>query len=136
MNYIERVFQEILATDKEINIVQNILLVELFFSRSLYAFDFFLILHSRIQSLKESRVVAIVSFSIELKETIVHKCSKKGAFEILEELMLYFISIRAWVENLRIKNCIILKTLWLQCRAIFTRPLRTRLENLRGRGPF
>ena len=32
------------------------------------------------QSLKESQVVAMESFSIELKETIVHKCSKKGRF--------------------------------------------------------
>ena len=36
-----------------------------------------LVLHARIQSLKESPVVTIESFSIELKETIVHKCSKK-----------------------------------------------------------
>ena len=36
-----------------------------------------LVLHARIQSLKESQVVTIESFSIELKETIVHKCSKK-----------------------------------------------------------
>ena len=56
------------------------------------------------QSLKESRVVAIESFSIEVKEAIVHKYSKKGVFEILEELMLYFISNRAWVENLHIKK--------------------------------
>ena len=48
---------------------------------------------------KRSRVVALKPFSFELKETIVHKCSKKNIFEILEELMLYFISIRAWVEN-------------------------------------
>ena len=46
------------------------------------------------------------SFSIELEEAIVHKCYKKGVFEIMEELMLYFIYIRAWVENLHIKNCI------------------------------
>ena len=45
-------------------------------------------------------MAAIESFSIELKETIVHKCFKKSVFEILEELKLYFISIRAWVERL------------------------------------
>ena len=37
-----------------------------------------LVLHARIQSLKEYQVVTIESFSIELKETIVHKCSKKS----------------------------------------------------------
>ena len=65
-----------------------------------------LILYARIQSLKEYRVVAIKFFSIELKETIMRKYSKKGVSEILEELMLYFISTRAWVENLHIKNFI------------------------------
>ena len=39
--------------------------------------------------LKESRVVAMESFSIELKERIIGKCSKRCVFEILEELMLY-----------------------------------------------
>ena len=46
------------------------------------------------------------SFSTKLKETSVHKFIKKVVSEILEELMLYFISIRAWVENLNITNCI------------------------------
>ena len=46
------------------------------------------------------------SFSLELKETVIHKCSKKGVLKILEELMLYFISIKAWVANLQIKDCI------------------------------
>ena len=39
----------------------------------------FLILHAKIQCLKdrnESQVVALESFSIELRETIVRKCSK------------------------------------------------------------
>ena len=45
-----------------------------------------LILHARIQSLKEFGVVAMESFSIQLIEFIVHKCSKKGVFKILEEL--------------------------------------------------
>ena len=46
-----------------------------------------LILHARIQSLKKSGVVAMESFSIELIEVIIHKCSKKRFFEILEELI-------------------------------------------------
>ena len=37
----------------------------------------FLTFHARIQYLKESRVVAIESFSIELKEAMLHKCYKK-----------------------------------------------------------
>ena len=39
------------------------------------------------QSLKESRVVALESFSTELVEAIIHNCSKKGVFVILEELI-------------------------------------------------
>ena len=39
------------------------------------------------QPLKESWVVAIESFLIELKEAIAHKCSKKSVFKILEELI-------------------------------------------------
>ena len=66
--------------------------------------SFLVFLHARIQSLKESQVVALESFSIELKETIVRKYSRKSVFEIFEELMLYFISITAWIENLYIKN--------------------------------
>ena len=38
------------------------------------------------QRLKESGVVAMESFSIELIEVIVHKCSEKRCFQILEEL--------------------------------------------------
>ena len=52
-----------------------------------FACIWLLILHGRIQFLKESWVVATESFSIELIEVIVHKCSKKGIFEILEELI-------------------------------------------------
>ena len=33
------------------------------------------------QSLKESQVVAMESFSIELKEALAHKCSKKRCFK-------------------------------------------------------
>ena len=40
-----------------------------------------LILHARIQSLKESGEVAMGSFSIELIEVIVHKCSKNKRFQ-------------------------------------------------------
>ena len=64
----------------------------------------FLILHARKQSLKELRVVAMESFSIEFQDTIAHKSSKKGVFEILKETMLCLISVRAWVENLHIKK--------------------------------
>ena len=42
------------------------------------------------------------SFSTELKEAIVHKVSKIGVAEILEEIMFYFISITACVENLQL----------------------------------
>ena len=62
------------------------LLVELFFPRS-FVCTWLLILHARIQSLKKSGVVAVESFSIELIEVIIHKCSKKRFFEILEELI-------------------------------------------------
>ena len=48
---------------------------------------YIIVLPAMIQSLKESVVVAMESFSIELIEVIVHKCSEKGVFEILEELM-------------------------------------------------
>ena len=37
--------------------------------------------------MKESRIVAMESFSNQLIEVIVHKCSKKNVFEILEELI-------------------------------------------------
>ena len=53
---------------------------------SKFVYIWFLILHVRIQSLKEFWVVATESFWIELIEAIVYKCSKKGVFEILEEL--------------------------------------------------
>ena len=45
-----------------------------------------LILHARIQSLKESGVVAMESFSNELMEVIVHKCSKKRCFRNIGEI--------------------------------------------------
>ena len=44
------------------------------------------------------------SFSIEFQDTVAHKSSKKGVFEILKETMLCLISVRAWVENLHIKK--------------------------------
>ena len=44
------------------------------------------ILDTRVQSLKESQVATMKSFSIELIKTIIHKCFKKWVFEILEEL--------------------------------------------------
>ena len=60
------------------------LLVELFFF-SKFVWIWLLILHARIQALKESRVVAMESFLIELIKAIEHKCSKQGVFEILDE---------------------------------------------------
>ena len=86
-------FSRILATDKETNIVQNICLTEQAFWTKLplaacgtFLFSKFLctwllISHARIQSLKESGVVAMESSSIELIEVIVHKCSKKRCFQ-------------------------------------------------------
>ena len=52
-----------------------------------FACIWFPILHARRKrSLKESRVVTMTSFSIELIETIALKCSKKGVLKMLEEL--------------------------------------------------
>ena len=82
-------FSRTLVTDKGANIVQNICLTEQPFWAKLpvtvcetfiyskFVCIWFLILHTRIQSWKESQVAAIESFSIDLKETIVRKCSKK-----------------------------------------------------------
>lgn len=84
MNY----FKRVLATDKGANIVQNICLTEQSlmskittdclknFSRSLYA---------RMQSLKEYRLVAMESFSIDLEEAIAHKCTKQSCFQNVGE---------------------------------------------------
>ena len=41
----------------------------------------FLILHPRVQYLKELRVVVMESFSSELKEAMVHKSSEKRCFQ-------------------------------------------------------
>ena len=38
------------------------------------------------------------------KKPLYTSVLKKGVFEIMEELMLYFMSVRAWVDNLHIKN--------------------------------
>ena len=46
------------------------------------------------------------TISIELKKPSYTSVLKIGVFEILKELMLYFISTRGWVENFHIKNCI------------------------------
>ena len=82
-------FSWALAADKGTNIVQNICLTEepfwaklplsvcgTFLSSKL-ACIWFLILHARIQYLKESQLVATEYFSIKIKETIMHKFSKK-----------------------------------------------------------
>ena len=86
-------FSRILAIDKETYIVQNICLTEQSFLNKIatgcllnflflrFVCTWLLILHAMIQSLKESGVVATESFSIELIEFIVHKCSKKRCFQ-------------------------------------------------------
>ena len=86
-------FSRILVTDEGTNIVQNTCLTEQQFleqitTACLWNFSFLEIcMHlisnftcKDIQSLKESRVVAMESFSIELKEAFVHKCSKEKRF--------------------------------------------------------
>ena len=91
-------FARILSTDKGVNIVQNIYLTEQPFSNKTttgclwnlfflkFVYNSFLILHEKIQSLKESLVVAMESSSIKLIEAIVRKCPKKVLFKILDEL--------------------------------------------------
>ena len=85
MNYFECVFQEFWPQIKEQILYRTYfeqnyhwLLVQFVFPRSLYIFVY--ILHASIQSLKESRVVAVESFSTELKKAILHTCSKKRCF--------------------------------------------------------
>ena len=78
-----------------------------------------LILRARIQSLKESRVVAMESFSIELIEAIVHKCFKKVAFKILKELK----------KNTHTKNTISGKgVIWLICPQIWHQTQKLRMK--------
>ena len=135
MNYFERALQELWPQIKEQILYRIYFLQNSHYLRKITTdcFSFlkvcmYLISNftcKGIQSLNECRVVAIESLSIELEETIVHKCFKKSVFEILKELILYFIPIRTWVENLHIKA--VLKILWLECQVIFTRPSRTRL---------
>ena len=91
-------FSRILATDEETNTVQNTCLTEqplhkitigCFYATFLFSkfvCIWLLMLHATMQSLKRSWVVAMESFTIELIEAIVHKCSKKGVFKILEEI--------------------------------------------------
>ena len=135
MNYFERALQELWPQIKEQILYRIYFLQNSHYLRKITTdcFSFLKVcMHlisnftcKGIQSLNECRVVAIESLSIELEETIVHKCFKKSVFEILKELILYFIPIRTWVENLHIKA--VLKILWLECQVIFTRPSRTRL---------
>ena len=97
MNYFERVFQAFWSQIKEqilyrTYVPQNshfkakltLTVCEFFLSKFVYIQ--FLILYLRIQSLKEFRGVAMKSLLVELIEATVHKCSKKGVFEMLEEL--------------------------------------------------
>ena len=65
-----------------------------------------------IQSLKESGVVVMESFPTELKKPAYTSVLKNSVSEILEEVMLYFVSTRAWIENLHTKKTV-LKILWL-----------------------
>ena len=97
-NYFERVFQKFWPhIKKQILYRRNVLESCHFWAKlpltawqsflfSTFVCFWFLILHARIQSAKESRVVTKESFSNELKEAFVHKCSKKGIFKILGEL--------------------------------------------------
>ena len=71
---------------------------------------------------KASWGVAIEPFSIEPKETTMHSVLKKDVFQILEELMLYFIPIKAWVENLHTKNCV--KNLMVIMPSYFRRAIK------------
>ena len=93
INYFERVFQEFWPQIKKQVLCRTYVLQSSHFWTKLplppcgtFIFSKFvciwlLTLHARIQFLKESRVVAMESFSIELIEAIVHKCSKKRFFQ-------------------------------------------------------
>ena len=92
LNYFECVFQEFWPQTKKQILYRTYVLQNSHFSTKLplaacgtflfskFVCTWLLILHAKIQSLKESGVVAIKSFSIELIEVIVHKCSKKRCF--------------------------------------------------------
>ena len=96
-NYFERVFQEFWPQIKKHILCRTYVLQNSHFWTKLllahcgtFLFSKFvcislLILHARIEFLEESRVVAIESFSIELIEVIVHRCSKKRCFRNIEE---------------------------------------------------
>ena len=133
--YFVQCFSRTLTTDKGTNIVKNICVTEepflsktttdtacetILFSK--FVCILFLISHERIQILKASWGVAIESFSIEPKETTMHSVLKKDVFQILEELMLYFIPIKAWVENLHTKNCV--KNLMVIMPSYFRRAIK------------
>ena len=88
-------FSRILATDKQILYRTYVLQNSHFWTKlplaacgtflfSKFVCTWLLILHARIQSLKESGVVAMESFSIELIEVIAQKCSKKRCFQNIE----------------------------------------------------
>ena len=63
-----------------------------------------LILHAKIQSLKESRVVVIEFLSTELKETNVHKCSKKRRFQNIGGIYALFYICSGLGRKLPYKN--------------------------------
>ena len=93
MNYFERVFQELWPYLKEQILYRTLVLQHIHFWAKFpmttwgtflflkFVCIWFLILLTRIQYFKESRVVVTTeSFSIELNESIVHTCSEKRYF--------------------------------------------------------
>ena len=96
MNYLERVFQEFWPPIKKQILYRTYALQNSHFWTKLplaacgaFLFSKFVctllvILHARIQYLKEPQVVAMESLSIELIEAIVRKCSKKRFFGNIE----------------------------------------------------
>ena len=104
-----------MATDKGTNIVQNICLTEQpFLSKStidfLWNFSFLKVcIHLIFNFTYKDKIFKRISSScyrIFLNWTSCTSVLKKGVFEILKKLMLYFIAIRAWIENIHIKSCI------------------------------
>ena len=99
MNYFERDFQEFWPQMKKQILYRTYVLQNSHFWTKLplaacgtflfskFVCTWLLILHARMQSFKESGVVAMESFSFEYIEAIVRKCSQKDRFEILEELI-------------------------------------------------
>ena len=93
MNYFECAFQEFWPQMKKYMLYRTHVLQNSHFWTKLplatcetflfskFVCTWLLILHARIQSLKKSRVIAMESFSTELLEAIIHKCSRKRCFQ-------------------------------------------------------